>query len=102
MEKGFGGFTGCGFGQFTPRVSRSTFKLSGFSGFEMCHRLLVWPYFVLEFRVFHSEFPFCRIFEVIQAILLILYGSHFEKIQTNYLSHFSFIYQSNSKTIYPF
>ena len=47
---------------FSSRVSGFTFKSCGFSGFDMCHGLRVWPIFVLGFRVIYmtsylSGFP---------------------------------------------
>ena len=49
---------------FSPRV------LGLFLGFEMRHRLQVWPFLVLWFLGFHSNFQFCRVFEVIQSMQL--------------------------------
>ena len=54
---------------FSPRVSGFTFKLSGFSGFEICRGLRVWPFFVLGFLVqYYSNFLFCRVPEVIECL----------------------------------
>ena len=51
MDGGFRVSRVAGLANFTPRVSGFTFISSGFSGFEMCRGLRVWPYFVLEFPI---------------------------------------------------
>ena len=52
-EGGFGVLRAAGLANFSPRVSGLTLKSNGFSGFEMCRGLRVWPFFVLGSRVFH-------------------------------------------------
>ena len=52
VEGSFGVSRVAGFANFRPRVSSSTFKLCGFSDFETCRELRVWPFFVLGFGYF--------------------------------------------------
>ena len=42
--------------QMNPKYFCIALGFHGLSGFEMCRGLLVWPVFVLGFRVFHSKF----------------------------------------------
>ena len=50
------------------RISGFSFKSYRFSGFEMCHGLLVLPFFELGFWVFSSKIPIFPGFKVIQGV----------------------------------
>ena len=54
-----------GLANFSPQVLGFTINIIRVAGFEMFHELRVWPVFVLGFRVFRSNFLFCRVFVVI-------------------------------------
>ena len=65
-----------GLANFILQVSGCTFKSYGFSGFEMCHRLRVWSFFLLAFRTCHRSFQFLQVFEVIQSMQLTTIGQN--------------------------